>query len=694
MAPGTWAELATIGAEAAWTSTGISRVTLGYSEDLLWDPLTKTATFLGSDHGACVKVPRYHEATNTWSLLPQPAWTPQSPCIQTMHGYDESALNPATGHFYHRRGGSSQVWRRDPATGTWTALPPLTLLQYVSCCGALEWVPPLGLIFVQGGETTCSSVPGGQCGGVFRFNEATQQWTRLGKPATYGMKYQNFLEYSPVHRVAIFGEGTSVHRLNADGTITTMGPAPIAMNTYWSLVTTDPVSGDFLFFSSTEGAKVAYRYHPITGVYTRLTGIDVAPIWNASQSYETAYLFNVLAMPLPQYQVVMFVKAHYDAGKRVYLYKPPQAIAGPVPVPPDPEPVPVPPVPEPEPVPVPPDSDFATRCAASGVIRCEGFDTAQPPNAIQPGYTTPVLDRVVRASGASALKFTIPTNSPENMAGSFNLNFTPGSTPFGPGPYPAQFGQGEQFFIQWRMRFSPEFLTTNYRATDGRGTGPKLMIVGTGDQPGIPAYSCTGIDLVVMSPSARPGVPMVPQMYHSCGAKDSQYEGLTEGVIRPGQTTGDFRLQNAIRNPAAPTDVTTNCLWTQPGVPPCAGLKPDQWMTFQLRVKVGTWYRNTRQYRHDSEVQLWLAEAGKPSRLILDYRPAADPACHAAYPTRSVPPCQTGYDLWGDGIQKFGKLWFTPYMTGKDPTQVHPTAYVWVDDVIISRNRIPDPGAP
>src|SRR5437870_4173226 len=38
------------------------------------------------------------------------------------------------------------------------------------------------------------------------------------------------------------------------------------------------------------------------------------------------------------------------------------------------------------------------------------------------------------------------------------------------------------------------------------------------------------------------------------------------------------------------------------------------------------------------------------------------------YPASSLPPCQTGYDLYspGDGV-RYGKLWLTPYMTGKDP---------------------------
>ena len=41
--------------------------------------------------------------------------------------------------------------------------------------------------------------------------------------------------------------------------------------------------------------------------------------------------------------------------------------------------------------------------------------------------------------------------------------------------------------------------------------------------------------------------------------------------------------------------------------------------------------------------------------------------------------------------QRFGKIWLLPYHTGKNPTQVHPTAYTWYDELIISRNKIADP---
>jgi hypothetical protein len=44
--------------------------------------------------------------------------------------------------------------------------------------------------------------------------------------------------------------------------------------------------------------------------------------------------------------------------------------------------------------------------------------------------------------------------------------------------------------------------------------------------------------------------------------------------------------------------------------------------------------------------------------------------------------------------QKFGKIWLLPYHTNKSPAQVHPTAFTWYDELIISRTKIADPAPP
>ena len=310
--------------------------------------------------------------------------------------------------------------------------------------------------------------------------------------------------------------------------------------------------------------------------------------------------------------------------------------------------------------------NFTDRCNQPGVIRWFGFDSqADIQPFIYSGASTPVVDTAVKASGAGSILFTIPSNSAANTSGGFSINFTPGSLNYSDtDSYPVQFGEGGEFFIQWRQRFSQDFVTRYYKGAEGW----KQTIIGTGDRTGVPAYSCTQLEVVTVNSYHRG----FPEMYHSCGVKDGQYEGLD---IPFGAY--DYKLQNAV----------DGCNYTlvhssssRAGyIPPCIGYKADQWMTFQVHVKVGTWYKNDHVYHKDSWIQLWVAEEDKPSVLVIDRNPANS----------------TGYDLVNvENINdKYGKIWLLPYNTGKDATEVHPTGYTWYDELIISRNKIPDPGA-
>jgi hypothetical protein len=320
----------------------------------------------------------------------------------------------------------------------------------------------------------------------------------------------------------------------------------------------------------------------------------------------------------------------------------------------------------------PAEEDFANRCADPNVVKCVSFDD---PVEVDPFVYPPsgeeekrgIVDTQERASGDGSLRFEIPSNTGADTSGSFWQNFSDDLS--------VQFGEGEEFYVQWRQRFSPEFLSTAYEG----GGGWKQVIIGEGDRQDAIAYSCTTLEVVTVNGYHRG----FPSMYHSCGVKDGQYEGFEEPV-----PPSDFLLQNGVRDPG--------CLYSLGNagngyVPPCIGYVADEWMTFQVHIAIGTWYQNDGVYSHDSTVQLWVGREGEESQIAIDYRPM-DPECQAIQ--QSQPGCQTGYDLVNDNPDaKYGKVWLLPYNTGKDPAASHPTAYTWFDELVISRAPIPDPGA-
>lgn len=279
---------------------------------------------------------------------------------------------------------------------------------------------------------------------------------------------------------------------------------------------------------------------------------------------------------------------------------------------------------------------FEARCHALGVVRCIGFDSQDEVDRyiFPPWGETTKRGMVVtdaNASGAGSLRFVVPSQSPNDGSGSFKINFADDLS--------MQFGEGDEFYVQWRQRFSRDFLTTFYEG----GYGWKQATLGEGDRPGVFTPGCTQLELVVQNVNQAG----FPQMYHSCGGKDGQYEQLGGG--------GEYIA--------------------------------DEWMTFQVHVKVGIWYKNDGNYQGDSIVQLWVARQGQPSELVVDLSPRP-----VAFLGMTIPGLGRGYDLANnEPAARYGKLILSPYHTGKNPEQVHPVGYVWYDELIISTQRIPDP---
>lgn len=286
-------------------------------------------------------------------------------------------------------------------------------------------------------------------------------------------------------------------------------------------------------------------------------------------------------------------------------------------------------------------TDFEARCRAKGVIRCFGFDSDQQVLGIlQPaadGRFHAVVDTSMKASGAGSLRFDIMPKLGANTSGSFPLDFS------------KEFDSGEEFFVQWRQRFDQEMATRVFHG----GEGWKQAIIGGDGRESRSARSCTPNEIVLQNSYHRG----FPQIYHSCGIKDSQYEPLT-----PISPPSDYLLQDAV-----------SCKYSNPKASQCFRYRPDQWMTFQIHVKIGKWYVNqSGNYHRDSTVELWTAEENKPSVLLI-----------------SMP----DYDLVHDGaVEKYQRIWFLPYNTNKSDSEDHPVAHTWYDEFIVSTARIPDPG--
>jgi hypothetical protein len=368
-------------------------------------------------------------------------------------------------------------------------------------------------------------------------------------------------------------------------------------------------------------------------------------------------------------------------------------------------------------------SDFAARCAGAGVIRCEGFDTnasitgtiAPGKNKILSGLTTPSIDNGIYASGGGSLHFVVPPAATQaNTSGQYWIDFKDDysiqsdslvngdplslTTACGGSPCP------NEIWVQWRQRFDPGMLQIF-----AGSNGWKQMILGEGDNPGAPAFSCSDIDLVVEN-SNQMGIP---RMYHSCGVKLDEFDPLT---VDTGRNVGGAEVFSPQNQAGGYLNCTYVAEQNIPTIPPCVPYVTNQWMTFQMHVKVGTWFPTgspptpSAPFKHDSLIQLYVAQEGQPSTLVINFLPGAtSPACDNQQ--SDIPSCQTGYDLanptafpfpcvtgstcqldgFGNKVrEKFGQVILLPYQTNLN-CPACTGANTWYDELIISKNQIPDP---
>lgn len=209
-------------------------------------------------------------------------------------------------------------------------------------------------------------------------------------------------------------------------------------------------------------------------------------------------------------------------------------------------------------------------------------------------------------------------------------NSAANSSGFWLGSLGKDFGPGDTLHMQFRQRFSQAMLTTQFQP----GGGWKQFIlhpVGS---------SCTTLEFTMVNQWLQG----FPTMYASCGSINFHQE-LSNGDIRLQQGDVDCRYQNRAG---------------------CMKYRADEWITFYLEIKLGPWGSPT------TYVKAWMGYEGQPLKQIVDY------------PNFSL-------DYSSSPSERLQRIQLTPYQTGKDTSQSHPTAYTWYDELIISTQPIPAP---
>jgi hypothetical protein len=310
--------------------------------------------------------------------------------------------------------------------------------------------------------------------------------------------------------------------------------------------------------------------------------------------------------------------------------------------------------------------DFVARASSPGVIFSQGFDTG---TVIPRSSKTTEGEFVGSCSGPTCvhpvvedghLHFTILSGGGAGAAGQYYVQF---ADLLGHG-----IGLGQNLYIQWRQYLPATLLDTSFLAKGGGHTANKLIIVS-----GNGTSSCDkGHFVITKYPWTKDTIPIEHgnfAMYNNCGPYENiEQQNVPGGKLFDSQpvlsdVTGKtaemvaahvFNARSPSVNRQCWRNHRTNCLVTP----------SDQWVTLQLSLEFGT--------------STYLT--GTVTRVPVHVKLTQD----------GVTMIDTVKGSRGWNVPR-GRVWFLPYMTGKDPAQVHPNTYTDIDEVIISTQPIPDP---
>ena len=293
---------------------------------------------------------------------------------------------------------------------------------------------------------------------------------------------------------------------------------------------------------------------------------------------------------------------------------------------------------------------FEEVCARSDVARCMAFDDQASVDDLHSLETCDqsfvgchgTVDGEVSHTGAGSLRMRLPAEpSGDQDVPSLGVNFTDGSINEPPtGPYDVTFGTGDTIFISWRQR-----ITAGMLAPDLGQYSWYSLIVAAGDRDGVSADQASPFFIGVGPSIGLPAVKIYANLWRST------YCALSSEVI-----TMDM-FGNEVFQPE------TGCTAASPGRERCVDYVPDEWMSFQLGVTVGTWGSESTRLR------LWVAREGQPPTLVID---EMERLCA------------------GDesGPIEYGKVWLDPGVA--DRTSQPQDNFIWYDDLVISESPVLD----
>lgn len=304
------------------------------------------------------------------------------------------------------------------------------------------------------------------------------------------------------------------------------------------------------------------------------------------------------------------------------------------------------------------DSDFAARCAATGVVKCFGVDTegdllAEEIGTAGDGTRQAFIDTSTKYSGAGALKFTMRSGvSSLNLGGYWEADLG------------QNFGNSTTIYSQFRFMYSSEVVTANN--TRWNSSLKLLNFHGASSTCQNTEYTMTS------SPSPTAGRVHMGAYVTCSGISMKTATSGNNNMVT--SCPGDC-LEQQGSSFTNGTDVGYNCNYQgayQSSTPGdgngagCLRILPNVWYVVYQRIFMGVRGSNTAEY------DAWIQEAaGGPMRQF--------------HKVRAI-----SWSSGGVSDTSIRKVRFETYMTEIQAAALS-TGSIWYDELIISSQPIAAP---
>jgi hypothetical protein len=294
------------------------------AQKAVYDPIADQVLFVGAPNApanGANRLLRYDVAANKWSVVRVPETCPIS-CAD-----DTNAINPVAREMYVTSTlNSSSVRRMNIDTGIWFAMPQPDSIGFYATEASAEYFPERDeLLLLQMKRL-----------GVWRRH--SNKWTIMPAALTALGWRSAIARYNPVsHCVLIIGGADTtvaptdfshaVYRYDRNGALTRLKETPPSVKIYTnrSVVTLDPVSGDFLILQAVLGSTIHdfigriefWKYNIERDQWNQL---DECIIPSPTEWCMKNHAFTMAATPISRYGATMFIGGVGPRAK-IYLYK-------------------------------------------------------------------------------------------------------------------------------------------------------------------------------------------------------------------------------------------------------------------------------------------------------------------------------------------------------------------------------------